>query len=545
MLDLNHIDQATARIDAAMQAQGFTAEPPSTIETPAPVPFEIEAEPTPWPSDCLPDGMAQAVAAIAEEVQAPVPLAAFAVISAVSHLAMRLTDAYHPKMGAMPCSLYLLSQAPSGDRKSACYDLATYPINRLERQAREAYKLESEQLRQEAEAAKGKEAKAAILSQLAPDPRSIYTEGTIQKIESDFVNDSAPAMSLSTDEGGSLLGGHSLKSETRAASLGSLTRLFDGKGVQRDRVMEGQSGFRYGVRFGLFLSAQPVILESTLSDPVLRGQGFLPRFLFAAPRSLAGTRFLDAGSLQSKASDRQEIRNYWDALGEMAKAPIKTTEHGGLELAPAPLDHEAVSLWVDFFNDTERRQAPEGDLHHLGAFASRAGELAVRVAAVFAAYRHFGEHGGMGLKVTAADMRQACKLVAYSLSEWQAQAESSTMSQCDKDALLLLEFMHGKGWQETTRQRIAQNAPKHLRKDKQRRNAAIDELIERRWLADTGAGLCIAEKPKKPIATATTATFATQEPSQTPKSSKSSESSSSNPPNAKVQMPVSMEREEL
>ena len=105
--------------------------------------------------------------------------------------------------------------------------------------------------------------------------------------------------------------------------------------------------------------------------------------------------------------------------------------------------------------------------------------------------------------------------------------------------------MHGKGWQETTRQRIAQNAPKHLRKDKQRRNAAIDELIERRWLADTGAGLLIAEKPKKPIATATTATFATQEPSQTPKSSKSSESSSSNPPNAKVQMPVSMEREEL
>ena len=264
MLDLNHIDQATARIDAAMQAQGFTAEPPSTIETPAPVPFEIEAEPTPWPSDCLPDGMAQAVAAIAEEVQAPVPLAAFAVISAAAHLAMRLTDAHHPKMGAMPCSLYLLSQAYSGDRKSACYDLATYPINRLERQAREAYKLNSEQIRQEAEAAKGKEAKAAILSQIAPDPRSIYTEGTIQKIESDFVNDSAPAMSLSTDEGGSLLGGHSLKSETRAASLGSLTRLFDGKGVQRDRVMEGQSGFRYGVRFGLFLSAQPVILESTL-----------------------------------------------------------------------------------------------------------------------------------------------------------------------------------------------------------------------------------------------------------------------------------------
>ena len=44
MLDLNHIDQATARIDAAMQAQGFTAEPPSTIETPAPVPFDNQRD---------------------------------------------------------------------------------------------------------------------------------------------------------------------------------------------------------------------------------------------------------------------------------------------------------------------------------------------------------------------------------------------------------------------------------------------------------------------------------------------------------------------
>ena len=44
MLDLSHIDQATARIDAAMQAQGFTAEPPSTIETPAPVPFDNQRD---------------------------------------------------------------------------------------------------------------------------------------------------------------------------------------------------------------------------------------------------------------------------------------------------------------------------------------------------------------------------------------------------------------------------------------------------------------------------------------------------------------------
>lgn len=579
MLDLDRADRAAAKVDALMvgkpapmktyapdktslynpkdagdisrieQGAGAlkTNETQPDIEQarsncPTPIPFEMETEPTPWPDNAMPDGMAQAVAAIAEEVQAPLPLAGFAVLSAVAHLAMRLTDANHPKLGAMPCSLFLLSQGLSGDRKSACYDLATMPIHRREREQREAYRKEVQAIEQEADAAKGKEDKAAILSQLRRDPRTIYTDGTMQKIESDFVNGSAPALSFSTDEGGVLLGGHSLKSETRAAALGGLTRLFEGKGVQRDRVQEGQSGFRFGVRFGLFLSAQPIILQQTLTDPVLRGQGFLPRFLFAAPRSLAGTRFLNEGALQTKASDRLELREYWDALQAMQAISAVENEHGGLELEAVGMEDAAVKTWLEFFNSTEANQAADGDLHHLGAFASRAGELAVRVAAVYAAYAHYGAgFTDSAPTVSQRDMQQACNLVAYSLSEWQAQADSAILSQTEKDAMGLLEFLHGKGWQETTRQRIAQNAPNQLRKDKQRRNAAIDELIERRWLRETGAGLAIAAKQKASIATATTATFATKAPSQEPKSSRSSESSSSNSPK-----PVLIgEREEL
>lgn len=532
MLDLDRANKAAAKLDALME-QAAQANSIEQDGCPAPIPFEAEITPTPWPDNAMPESMAQAVAAIAQEVQAPLPLAGFSVLSAVAHLAMRLTDANHPKLGAMPCSLFLLSQAPSGDRKSACYKLATMPIARLEQQQREAHKLESQDILQEADAAKGKEAKANIMKRLGRDPRTIYTDGTMQKIESDLVNNSAPALSFSTDEGGAMLGGHSLKSETRAAALGSLTRLFDGAGVQRDRVQDGQSGFRYGVRFGLFLSAQPIILQQTLGDPVLRGQGFLPRFLFAAPPSLAGTRFLDAGTLQHKASDRPEIRHYWDLLQAMAETPVHENERGGLELPTVGMDDAAIGLWVQFFNSTEARQGIGGDLSHLGAFVSRAGELAARVAAVYAAYRHFGEGVGKAPIVTASDMQQACNLVAYSLSEWQAQADSASLSPVEKDAAQLLKFLHGKGWQTVTRQGIAQNAPNQLRKDKQRRNAAIEELVNRYWLIEAGKVYAIAPKQKNEIATATTATFATKPLSQEPKSSRSSKSSSSNSPNRK------------
>ena len=60
---------STNRINIEMR--GFAVEQLKPTATPDPVPFEVQAEPTPWPSDCLPEGMAQAVAAIAEEVQAP------------------------------------------------------------------------------------------------------------------------------------------------------------------------------------------------------------------------------------------------------------------------------------------------------------------------------------------------------------------------------------------------------------------------------------------------------------------------------------------
>ena len=528
MLDFERLENSFNIIDA--------------LEPLEPIPFGTETIPTPWPSDCLPESLSQAVEAISDEVQAPIALAAFAVLGGVAHLAMRLTNANHPKIGAMPCSLYLLSQAQSGDRKSACFTLATYPIGKLERDARELHKKDSEQIRCEADAAKGKTEKAEILAQLAPDPRTIYTDGTIQKIESDFVNGSAPALSFSTDEGASLLCGHSLKSDTRAASLGSLTKLFDGGGVQRDRVLDGQSGFRFDVRFGLFLSAQPIVLQSTLADPMLRGQGFLARFLFSAPRSLAGTRFLDPKRLHSKASDRVEIRAYWDALRNMASAPV-SVEDGSLRLDVIAMAPAAQMGWLEFFNETERRQGQDGDLQHLGAFASRAGELAARLAAVFAAYRHYGERCDMGLAVTQDDMQRACRLVGYSLNEWQAQANSSNLSQREIDAKQLLDVLHGKAWTDTTRQLIAQNAPNKLRKDKDRRNAAIEELIERRWLKPMGTGFAIVKKPISTVATATTATTATYQASLAPKSSKSSKSSSSNSENQFYSS--NLEREEL
>ncbi len=472
-----------------------------------PEPFIMDTPPTRWPADCMPPGMARAADAIAEHVQAPKALAGMAVLGAVAHIAMRLVDARHPKKGALPASLYILTALESGGRKSECFGIATAPIAKLERAAREAHKAELKRLVAEAARAKPKE-RASIVQEAPSDPRTIFVDTTTQKVEHEFVNGSAPALSLSTDEGGTLLGGHSLKSDTRAASLGALTRLFDGAGVQRDRISEGQSGFRYGVRFGLFLSAQPIVLVDALSDPLMRGQGFLPRFLYAAPASMAGTRFHDENTLSRRIADDLRLIAYWKTLERMCNITVSVDEHGGLCLPVADMDSNAVAVWLDFYNCTERQQGEGGDFEALKAFASRAGELAARVAAVYAAWRCCENGIAMNAMVTGEDMQQAVALVGFSLAEWRRHGAGTALSPVERDARELLEWLHRKGWKTATRVKIGQHCPNALRKDTRRRNDAIEELQRRRWLIEAPGVLTVIQNSDAPPAVAVSAVSA-------------------------------------
>lgn len=485
------------------------------IQLVPPEPFERDTEPTPWPDDCLPGLMQQAAAAIAEHVQVPTALAGFAVLSAVAHVAQRITDAEIPQVGRKPCSLFLLSLADSGDRKSSAFDAASRPVAQMETEARQRHKQKADEITKQAAAAKKSE-QESILSGTPRDPRTIYVESTLPRIMSDMVKGSRPALSWSTDEGAQFFSGHTLKSDTRAEAMGTLTRLYDGKGVDRDRVgQESASGVRYNVRFGVFLSAQHAAVAPSLHDPLLRGQGLLPRFLLAAPASIAGRRFMTDKNITRCLDADRRISQYWQVLQRMNDQPEQTDEHGGLDLPVATLTPEAARVWMDFYNTTEARLDPyTGDLTEgLKPFGSRAAENAARVAAVFAAWRYF-EAGEDSLTVTGDDMRRACRLVDYSLSEWQRLSERTSLSAAERDALLLLQFLQRDSvkWASFTRQRLAQSGPSQLRKETKRRNTALDDLVQRRWLTFDEERFWLHETSHSRFATATSATSATPGP---------------------------------
>src|SRR5690606_9765744 len=93
---------------------------------------------------------------------------------------------------------------------------------------------------------------------------------------------------------------------------------------------------------------------------------------------------------------------------------------------------DATAVWLAFYNDTEREQAPLGEFAGIRPFASRAGELARRVAAVFAFFEGLD-------RIDEATMASACRLVRFSLTEWVRYAEEGqpTVELVQAEALMI------------------------------------------------------------------------------------------------------------
>lgn len=411
-----------------------------TIEWRVPDKLTTEPPPKPYPSDSLPPIMRDAVHAIARYVGAPVVLAGQCVIAAAAYLAQTRINAPHMHIPeGMPCSLFQLALADSGDRKSECYRIAFKPIEEEERANRDEYTMTMVQYRNMQVGKSGKvlqEFKEQVV--LPSDPRTLYADATYERIAGDFVNGMSSAM-WTTDEGGRIFGGHSMKSDTVPATVGGLVKLFDSGRVERDRVGEFGNGIAYDRRFGIHMLAQEVTVRSALNDPLLQGQGFLPRFLMAAAPSLAGTRLLTIKTMKASAYSDPAVKVYWNRCKEIAWMKSFTDPDGAVKPPVIELTQEAELAWMVFYNRVEAEQGSLGEYGGpLKPFASRSGELARRLAAVFALFK--GE-----LEISEQTMVAACEIVEHSLQEWSRYlGRNATESNGNREALELLEWLRAR-----------------------------------------------------------------------------------------------------
>ncbi len=411
-------------IKAALQTPADTWGEPlplGGVEPPAPV----------YPVEAFPAIARDAIQAIAWHVQAPMGLAGQCVLGTMAYIAqihVNAPDLHKPE--GMPCSLFILTEGASGDRKSACHDLADKVIKERERLMLEEY---AENMRIYHAQLDDPEYKGNPTE--PRNPKAIFTDATIESIVCAFVESGVINGAWISDEGGHFFGGATMKGDTMKNALSVLVKFFD-KGMAdrfRSKSNTNGSGTVYDVRLMFNLLGQREVLREALTDPLLRGQGFLPRFIFAAPQSLAGDRLLTHERMSNKSYADARLQRFWEHYGNLLPDPtdpISMEDFRRIARTPRhvlELDSTAQDVWLTFYNHCERLQKAESRYEYMRPFAGRAGELARRVAAVFACFEQKD-------LIDEAAMRGACAVVQYSLEEWLRYADAAQLSVAEQQA---------------------------------------------------------------------------------------------------------------
>ncbi|MGS0706170.1 DUF3987 domain-containing protein [Acinetobacter sp. ANC 3781] len=431
-----------------------------------------------YPIHALPPLARDAVIAIAEYVQAPIGMTAQCVIGAMSHIAQAHVNAPHPfNLQGEPCSLYLLTEGQSGSRKSTSRNMADKAIIQHERKQYEQYSRDLKQW-QSGQAGLNKKDKEAYGAENPPpnDPSTLYSDITLESIAGLYVDGILNNASIASDEAGQFFGGYTMKGDTRTQAIGGYAKLFDDGFVERTRSKSNLngSGRAYDVRLTFNLQGQHEVLSDALRDQVLRGQGFLPRFILTIPENLAGTRLQDAIYRSKNANHDHRLIAYWTRCEYLLDDCPRL--QGGQELYNGryviPMNDEARDIDASFYNMFEELQGKGKRYEYLQAFASRASQLARRLATVFAYFE--------GLQwIDAKTLTGACEVVKHSLNEWAMYADIEVKTESDAERLikwLIRKCMEQKN--NCIPKAIAlRGAPSHLRKAKAFDNC-LNELIE-------------------------------------------------------------------
>lgn len=390
---------------------------------------------TPYPIHALPPLAKEAVLAIAEYVQAPIAMAAQCVIGAMSHIAQAHVNAPHPfSAQGEPCSLYLLTEGQSGSRKSTSRNMADKAIIQHERKQYEQYRRDLEQWKS-GQASLNKKDREAYCAENPPphDPSTLYSDITLESIAGLYVDGVLNNASIASDEAGQFFGGYTMKGDTRTQAIGGYAKLFDDGFVERTRSKSNLngSGRAYDVRLTFNLQGQHEVLADALKDPVLRGQGFLPRFILTIPENLAGTRLQDAIYQNKNANTDYRLIAYWTRceylLDDCPRPHADQELYNGRYVIR--MNEQAKEIDLAFYNMFEELQGKGKRYEYLQAFASRASQLARRLATVFAYFQ--------GLQwIDASTLKGACEVVKHSLNEWAMYADIEVKTESDAEKLI-------------------------------------------------------------------------------------------------------------
>ena len=471
----------------------LAAAEPAVHDGPLPL-FPPLGMPAPYPVEALGPVLSPAAAAISRKVQVPPAMAAQSVLAAASLVAQAYADVMLPFGQTRPLSLYFVTVAASGDRKTTADGEALWPIKKREKALREARMKAHQTWLVERAAWEAEKRKIVVDGKLDLDQRRhalvelgaepaqplhaflTVPDPTVEGLAKAWVS-ALPALGVFTAEGGQFVGGHGMSDEHRLKTAATYSALWDGEPFRRVRAGDGVT-ILPGRRLAMHIMVQPDAAEKFLSDGLLRDQGLLSRVLVAAPPSVAGSRLYR----ETRAEDDAAIRAYGARLLRILELPLPLAEGCLNELEPRVLhlSAEAKNAFEAFYNHVERQSGAEKELSLIPDFAAKAAEQAARIAGVLTVVED----------QQASEIRTDTMARAIALTDWYVDEALRLRGVARVDPALraadgLLQWMRRQGKPKFSfRDDIMQCGPRATR-TKKAAEAALRVLEDHGYISDS------------------------------------------------------------
>jgi hypothetical protein len=460
------------------------------IKAVSPRPLEtFHTEASTFPIEAIPERLKRGIMAIQAFSQAPLAMCGQSVLAVCSLIAQAHVDIETINRQIKPCSLFFLTIASSGDRKSTVDGLALSPVKCYQKQLRDAYRIDRAHYEIDRKAydasSKAIERKAtgtyeqrkqALLELGNPPqpplvPNLTCEEPTMEGLYR-LLCEGRGSVGLFTDEGGTFLGGHAMRQESHTSTISGLSKLWDGNPVDRIRAVEGINSIE-GKRMCAHLMLQPEVAHGFINNTINKGQGILARFLMIYPVSLMGTRTIQEVSPDAELG----LAGYEAYMLQLLNKPLPYDARYKNELTPRVLrlEPEAKALITQFSNAVEGELSPHGSLRHISGFGAKLAEHATRIAGVLAWTDNPDTHS-----INAEHMASGITLARFYQEEAIRMSIHSEEDNALMDARLLMDWIlkHHDDYY-VSRACIQAKVPNVLRIDKGKRfKAAFNTLIE-------------------------------------------------------------------
>lgn len=435
-----------------------------------------------FPTNAFPPLLRDTILDVHECTQAPIPLIASSVVSALSLSCQGLIDIKVNDTVVSPVSLFLLVIANSGERKTTVDRMVLKPL--YQHDARSIIQSEDKGKDYEIDQQVWHEKQKAILSLirrktikgqctdelsqrlrklLADKPvppktsKRIYNNVTPEALQTAMHSHSAH-VGLIADEGANVLDRKVMN------DLSFINSMWDGVSFHVDRKTTPSFTIEKGrITLSVMVQKKPFDLYLKRQGERARGSGFFARclpVLIDERLTTQGERFIKMYS-----SERRFLDDFYQRINEIL---ARDMDHDALtQRICLSFEPSAQYAWEDIYNEIESRIGPDEEYANMNDFASK---LANNVARLAALLSYFSE-GDCSVKRNYVDS-------AWQLCEWyMQQAVNIFGNEGGYYEALLLAWLH-REYSRTGRNHVRYNDIRRCGPNVLRKGKLLDRVID-------------------------------------------------------------------